>query len=293
MTSKPIDTPSKGDPMRASWGAAVAARANECADAIDELRGAVSIASLREPRDRSASFLYPFKVRFVPSDSENAEPGEGDYIIYIPEGSLNVDGHSASGEDFGLEARDGENGWFTLPEPSMDAEWWASFEYAPSDEDYQLRCMIETSPSEEGDDGTIVRSIHVADIHREEGERPKVTQISRGPFTYEFFVESVNGLKGDIEIEPDTESPVSIDDKQIYVDVRTDDETGRILIGLTTEKPDVDDSDAPSDGCGHPGGGLGVDAPHGTDGTASDVDRAGVKAEGDGGMSGRACPECD
>ena len=73
MISKPIVAPIKGDPMRASWGAAVAERANECADAIDAMRGPGGLASLREPKVETPS-IFPFKVRFEPSTEENAEP---------------------------------------------------------------------------------------------------------------------------------------------------------------------------------------------------------------------------
>ena len=60
MISQPIDQPRRGDHMRASWGARVAERVNECADAIDTLRGPGGLFSFREP---SGTVLAPFTCR--------------------------------------------------------------------------------------------------------------------------------------------------------------------------------------------------------------------------------------
>ena len=84
MISKPIVAPVKGDPLRASWGAAVAERANECADAIDVLRGPRDLSSQREPKAAHQPSLYPLKVRFVPSEEDGASPVDGDLIVYMP-----------------------------------------------------------------------------------------------------------------------------------------------------------------------------------------------------------------
>ena len=210
MISKPIVAPIKGDPMRASWGAAVAERANECADAIDAMRGPGGLASLREPKVETPS-IFPFKVRFEPSTEENAEPHDGDFLIYIPSGSLTVDGHPAGGADFGLDAREGEAGWYVLPQISADAEWWLDFEYEPA-EDPPLSCGMGTSPGHENPDdspGMIARSVHIADLEFPENARPKVTQITKGPLVYEYFVDSINGLMGDVEIAADPDKATS------------------------------------------------------------------------------------
>ena len=245
MISKPIVAPVKGDPMRASWGAAVAERANECADAIDAMRGPGGLASLREPKVETPS-IFPFKVRFEPSTEENAEPHDGDFLIYIPSGSLTVDGHPAGGADFGLDARDGEAGWYVLPQISANAEWWLDFEYEPA-EDPPLACGMGTSPGHENPDdspGMIARSVHIADLEFPENARPKVTQITKGPLVYEFFVDSLNGLMGDVEIAADPDASVTVDDTEIFASVTTDEETGEILVGLTTSAPPEDESNA-------------------------------------------------
>lgn len=284
MTSKPIVAPVRGDPMRASWGAAVAERANECADAIDALRGPGGLASLREPKIETPS-LFPFKVRFDPSTEEDAEPHDGDFLIYIPSGSLTVDGHPAGGADFGLDAREGEAGWYVLPQMSEDAEWWLDFEYEPA-EDPPLSCGMGTSPGHENPDdspGMIARSVHIADLEFPENARPKVTQITKGPLVYEYFVDSINGLMGDVEIAADPDASVTVDDTEIFAKVTTDEETGKILIGLSTEEPgeEGEDGDAP---CAHPGS-------NGDGGVPADNTDAhgfgpgiGIGSEGDGGI---------
>lgn len=244
MISKPIVAPVKGDKMRASWGAAVAERANECADAIDAMRGPGGLASLRGPKVETPS-LFPFKVRFDPSTEEDAEPHDGDFLIYIPSGSLTVDGHPAGGADFGLDAREGEAGWYVLPQMSEDAEWWLDFEYEPA-EDPPLACGMGTSPGHENPDdspGMIARSVHIADLEFPEDARPKVTQITKGPLVYEYFVDSLNGLMGDVEIAADPDASVTVDETEIYAKVTTDDETGKILVGLSTEEPDDGDAE--------------------------------------------------
>ena len=242
MTSKPIVAPVKGDPMRASWGAAVAERANECADAIDALRGPGGLASLRAPKTETPS-LFPFKVRFAPSEEEGAGPRDGSFLVYIPDGSLSVDGHPAGGADFGLDAREGEAGWYILQQIGEDAELWISFEYEPA-ENPPLSCSIGTEPGHENPDdtpGMIARSVHIADLEFPENARPKVTQITKGPLVYEFFVDSINGLMGDLKIAADPDASVAVEDTEIFAKVTTDEETGEILIGLSTKEPDDDD----------------------------------------------------
>lgn len=81
MISQPIDQPRRGDYMRASWGARVAERVNECADAIDGLRGPAALSSVRDP---ASAGVAPFAVRY---DGENER-----WIVYLPYGCMNVGG---------------------------------------------------------------------------------------------------------------------------------------------------------------------------------------------------------
>ena len=79
MTSHPIDPPRRGDHFRASWGASVAERVNECADAIDGMRGPGALVSNREP---VTSAVAPFTVRY---DAENEL-----WLVFLPHGCMNV-----------------------------------------------------------------------------------------------------------------------------------------------------------------------------------------------------------
>ena len=217
-----------------------------------------------------------------------AEPHDGDFLIYIPSGSLTVDGHPAGGADFGLDAREGEAGWYVLPQitqTSEDAEWWLDFTYEPA-EDPPLSCGMGTSPGYEDPDespGMIARSVHIADVEFPEDARPKVTQITKGPLVYEYFVDSINGLMGDVDVAADPDASVTVDDTEIFAKVTTDEETGKILIGLSTEEPGEDGEDG-DDPCAHPGS-------NGDGGVPADNTDAhgfgpgiGIGSEGDGGI---------
>jgi hypothetical protein len=290
VISKPIVAPVKGDPMRASWGAAVADRANECADAIDAMRGPGGLASLREPKAKTETpSLFPFKVRFEPSTEENAEPHDGDFLIYIPSGSLTVDGHPAGGADFGLDAREGEAGWYVLPQISANAEWWLDFEYEPA-EDPPLACGMGTSPGHDNPDdapGMIARSVHIANLEFPENARPKVTQITNGPLGYEYFVDSLNGLMGDLRIAVDPENPsVTVADTEIFAKVTTDEETGKILVGIATEEPDDEDDEGYCNEISHDS--QSDDGEPGNDISGDAASHEAVVGGGGGGVDGNA-----
>ncbi len=105
MTSKPIDSPRRGDKMLASWGAGVADRVNECADAIDVLRGPSPLSSSRDPEVTTTA---PFTVRHH----------EGQWEIYMPGGCVNVGGTCApinpAASTGGNAHADDEAGWRVL-----------------------------------------------------------------------------------------------------------------------------------------------------------------------------------
>ena len=110
MISNPIIAPRAGDPMRASWGAAVAERANECAAAIDALRGPGGLTSLREP---VAALLAPFACRY-----HEVEDGGAQWEIYIPDGCCNYGGSCApvnpAASESGGGHEDDAAGWRVL-----------------------------------------------------------------------------------------------------------------------------------------------------------------------------------
>lgn len=243
--------------------------------------GTVLTAKIDQPKATKAETptLFPFKVRFAPSDEEGAGPRDGSFLVYVPDGSLSVDGHTAGGADFALEEREGEAGWFVLPTINLDAELWISFEYSPA-EDPPLQCGVGTSPTYENPDdahGTIARSVHIADVEFPEDAPPKVTQVTRGPLSYEFFVDSLNGMMGDLRVAADPDASVSVDGTEIFASVTTDKETGKILVGLSTSKPDDDDGEG--DDCVHPGS-------HGEGGVPADDADAHGWGPGIGGGSG-------
>ena len=85
------------------------------------------------------SALYPFLVRFVASSEEGATPIDGDYIVYIPQGSLSANGTQADPADFGLEEyAEGDYAdlpnWYKLPYLSASGDYWLNFVFAPAEE---------------------------------------------------------------------------------------------------------------------------------------------------------------
>lgn len=112
MISNPIVAPVKGASISASWGAAVAERANECADAIDAMRGPGGLVSLREPQ-ATAEGLTPWAVRYHVTEADD----EGKWEIWLPPGCMAVGGtltpiNLAASEVPGHG--DDEAGWYLL-----------------------------------------------------------------------------------------------------------------------------------------------------------------------------------
>ena len=85
MTSRAIESPAARKAVRAAWGASVAERVNECADAIDALRGPGALASLREG---GTSRRAPFACRFHKTEDDET----GKWEIWMPPGCVSVGG---------------------------------------------------------------------------------------------------------------------------------------------------------------------------------------------------------
>ena len=235
MISKPIVAPVKGDPLRASWGAAVAERANECADAIDVLRGPRDLSSQREPKAAHQPSLYPLKVRFVPSEEDGASPVDGDLIVYMPPGSLSVNGHATVADDVPMPrytsgAYENEPDWYKLPFIQEDCTVQLSFSFRPRDT-YPLSLYIITLA-------------HVTVVQPSQGVTGGVTvrQVTKGPAVYEFGVRSLNGAMGDLSVVAGGDG-VEIDGTTYYVNVKREENSSEIVVSLSDDGPDGDDGD--------------------------------------------------
>ena len=259
MISKPIVAPVKGDKLRASWGAAVAERANECADAIDVLRGPGGLSSQREPKAAKQPSLYPLKVLFVPSEEDGASPVDGDLIVYMPPGSLSVNGHETGADDVPLPrytsgAYEDKPDWYKLPFHQEDCTVTLSFTFRPRDEPplslYVSVGNLESLPSDDEPDeiNRDVTLAHVTVVRPSQDVTGGVTvrQVTKGPAVYEFGVRSLNGAMGDLSIVAGAGVDVG-EGKTIWPCVdETDD--GEIEISLTDEPPDDEDDDEDEEG---------------------------------------------
>ena len=267
MTSSPIETPVRGDPMRASWGAAVAERANECADAIDELRGPGALASRREPKAALQPSLYPLKVRWVPSQEENAEPTDGDLIVYVPRGSLSVNGNVVTAEDVPLEpytTGEYENvtDWYSLQSPQTDVDVVLSFVFRPADDPaLSLTFSLDQNGAGTWNDepGEISRDVilaHVTVVQPAEGVAGSVavSQVTKGPLVYEFGVRSLNGAMGDLNVVGAPEgvtlayggSDGRVLTKEYRIKVEREEDSSDIVVSL---RADADDEPDPESYC--------------------------------------------
>lgn len=255
MISKPIGAPVKGDKLLASWGAAVAERANECADAIDALRGPGGLSSQREPKAAQQPSLYPLKVRFVPSEEEGASPVDGDLIVYMPPGSLSVNGHATVADDVPLTrytsgAYESEPDWYQLPFPQEDCTVQLSFSFRPRDTSpLSLYISVGNIESFSSDDepGEINRDItlaHVTVVQPSQGVTGGVTvrQVTKGPAVYEFGVRSLNGAMGDLSVVGGGDG-VDIDGTTYYVKVNREEDSSEIVVSLSDEGPGDDEED--------------------------------------------------
>lgn len=265
MISKPIETPMRGDPMRASWGAAVADRANECADAIDELRGPGAIISRREPKAALEPSLYPLKVRWVPSQEENATPIDGDLIVYVPAGSLSVNGNGIAAEDVPLDPYTAGGyqdvpDWYILPAPQGNVDVTMSFSFRPGDDEAPLSITFTLAASGavsswSDEPGEINRDITLAQVtvvQPAEGVAGGVTvrQITKGPLVYEFGVRSLNGAMGDLNVVGDPEGvTLAYGDgegggvliREYHIKVKREEESSDIVVSLKADEDEEDD----------------------------------------------------
>lgn len=111
MISNPIVAPVKGASISASWGATVAERANECADAIDAMRGPGGLVSLREPQ-ATAEGLTPWAVRYHVTETDD----EGKWEIWLPTGCMAV-GETLTPINLAaseVSGHDDEAGWYLV-----------------------------------------------------------------------------------------------------------------------------------------------------------------------------------
>lgn len=250
MISKPIGAPVKGDKLRASWGAAVAERANECADAIDALRGPGGLSSQREPKGVAKDGLFPFLVRFVPDPEGDGT--DGVLIIYIPPGSLTVNGTAAEQDVYPLapytegDYADKEY-WYEIPFNIYEYTIWLNFEFNVEDGEFDGLGFGDAPEDAEDDHSVISRPVAIASIDITEadgGTRGRVTvnQITKGPLVYEIGVQTLNEMVGHLTVKAD-EHGQAVDDTTLYAKVTTDKEDGSIVIGLTDSPGDDDDDD--------------------------------------------------
>lgn len=217
----------------------------------------IGIKASEEGSAAETADLYPFKVRFVPSEDDGASATDGDFIVYIPEGALAVAGNVVEPSEFGLPAYtagdyEDATGWYELPSLGETGTYWLNFEleFGDGDDDDTLFVSIGTAQQHDGDEKarTVARSVALANVTivpPSNGNVPTpgsvtVSQVTKGPLSYDFHVVALNNMIGRLEIKA-SDGGIDIDGTTYYVNVETDPSEGTITIGLTTGEPTDDD----------------------------------------------------
>ena len=299
MVMQPIDLPKSGQKIRGAWGGAVTEGINACAAELASLRGPGKIESFREPNGVAKEGIFPFLVRFVPDPEGDGT--DGVLIIYIPPGSLTVNGTAADQIGYPLDTyiegdyADREH-WYELSSNVEEYTVWLDFEFNVDEGEFG-GLWFGTDPDDgESDNSVVSRSVALAsiDITPADGDtrgHVTVNQITKGPLVYEVGVQSLNGMVGHLTVKAD-EQGLDVEGKSLFAKVSTDSEDGSIVIGLTDEEPDEDDdeddggycNDISEDGGGgndDTGGGVGNEISEEPDDIGNDISQTPCKKAGE------------
>lgn len=209
--------------------------------------------------------LYPLKVRWVPSQEENATPIDGDLIVYVPAGSLSVNGNGIAAEDVPLDPYTAGGyqdvpDWYILPAPQGNVDVTMSFSFRPGDDEAPLSITFTLAASGAAsswsdEPGEINRDITLAQVtvvQPAEGVAGGVTvrQITKGPLVYEFGVRSLNGAMGDLNVVGDPEGVTlaygdgeggGVLTREYHIKVKREEESSDIVVSLKADEDEEDD----------------------------------------------------
>lgn len=159
MTSTTVQIPARGQKLRASWGASVASRLEECASEIDRLAAMAGLP----PSERGESALpHPFTVTGGCGD------GGAVFAVELPPEAVTDCGRSVDVD--GIEEVDGRKVLSSevVSSLSESPRTVYLFVYRPADEedgeDGSTRIRAELSTEDAKPDGDVIMSLPVADI---------------------------------------------------------------------------------------------------------------------------------
>lgn len=200
----------------------------------------------------STKSICPLQVRFVPSAEEGADVGEGDYIIYVPAGSVVVNGVSLRSEDVPLSpyvagAYANRPDWYSLPQMGDGDNVIVGISYDPEDGESPLLIDIYTGDPTEIDpeDGTVEREIIVANVSvTEPGEGTAggvhVFQVVEGPLILEVGVETLNGAMGNLSVVGGKDGMTVQEGQKYWIKVEREAGSTAIEVSLTDVPPEAE-----------------------------------------------------
>ena len=244
MFTSEIDTPSAGDKMRASWGAAVARAVNAHEAELQSLR---QPGKWKSDRIEDETQPHPFEVRQVWVSEEGSTTKVAKWCIYLPLDILYLANTAVDAKD-GLTAADGAPAdWYELPEfpgeeasgsvylhvtlPGDESEEESGEETESEGEDESHEAEIVTEFGEQGERDVYIEIATVA-------SDGKVSQKVVGTLVVgkdgNIGVTSLNELTGDVEIVAGDES-VTVAGKELSLSVDVERGDNKITISLSDD----------------------------------------------------------
>ena len=192
-------------------------------------------------------FAHPFEVRWATSESG--------WIIWIPSDECLMVGSAPVDVAEWLDSAEAyPAGWYRLAEIGENATAVYLNVTPPAEEDDETIAESDDSPDEDA-----TWSILVATMDGKAVKQNVDSAIVLGS-----GVLSLNGMGGHLEIEADPNAFVSTGDTDIYAQVTTDEDVGKVLVGLTDHPPaEEDDGDGYCNSISHDG--IGDDYPPSND----------------------------
>lgn len=169
-------------------------------------------------------FAHPFEVRWATS--------EGGWIIWIPSDECLMVGSAPVDVAEWLDSAEAyPAGWCRLAEIGEDATAVYLNVTPPSEEDDETIAEFDDSP-----DADATWSILVATM-----DGKAVKQNVDSAIVLDAGVRSLNGMSGHISIEADPDAHVQTGETDLYAQVTTDEDTGKVLVGIADHPPAEDD----------------------------------------------------
>lgn len=187
-----------------------------------------STRQVRPQAIQEDEFALPFEVRWATS--------EGGWIIWLPSDECLVVGSApVDAAEFLDAAESYPAGWYKLADIGGDATAVYLNVTPPLDEDDEPLAEFSASPSADENGWAIL-------IAAMSGKAVK--QNVDSAIILDAGVRSLNGMSGHLSIEADPDASVVVGDTELWASVETDEDAGKVRVGVTDQPPEEDDDGA-------------------------------------------------